>query len=198
MINGQLFPSLQGLPKVILKTPLWMYRAGLGELMNSMRLMVLITRGRRSGLARHIPIEYRRHGSKIYVISGWGDAPHWYQNIQVSPFVTLQLGKERIEARATIVHNHGEILRALHLFRRTAPFVYDPMLARMSDRDSITPKTLPEVSDRFTIVRFDPLPNPESSLLPPLPTDLAWVWFGLLVAGLATALIVSLVRPRSS
>ena len=64
----------------------------------------------------------------------------------------------------------------------------------MSARDSISPKTLPEVSDRFTIVRFDPQPNAPETLLPPLPTDLAWVWVGLIAAGVLTALIVSLVR----
>lgn len=194
MINGQLIPHPQGVQRVFLKMPLWMYRAGLGEFLNMTRIMVLGTIGRRTGLARYTPIEYRRHGSKIYVMSGWGEQPHWYQNLVASPEVTLQLGKERIEARATVVTNAGEVLRVLHLFRRAAPFVYDPMLARMSARDSISPKTLPEVSDRFTIVRFDPQPNAPETLLPPLPTDLAWVWVGLIAAGVLSALIVSLVR----
>ncbi len=194
MINGQLIPHPQGVQRMLLKLPLWMYRAGLGEFLNLLRIMVLGTRGRRTGLARYTPIEYRRHGSKIYVMSGWGEQPHWYQNLLASPAVTLQLGQERIEAHATIVTNAGEVLRVLHLFRRAAPFVYDPMLARMSERASITPKTLPEVSDRFTIVRFDPQAAPPGTPLPPLPTDLTWVWIGLVVSGLATALIVSLVR----
>ncbi len=194
MINGQLIPHPRGVQRVFLKMPLWMYRAGLGEFLNMTRIMVLGTVGRRTGLALYTPIEYRRHGSKIYVMSGWGEQPHWYQNLLASPEVTLQLGKERIEARATVVTNAGEVLRVLHLFRRAAPFVYDPMLARMSARDSISPKTLPEVSDRFTIVRFDPQPNAPETLLPPLPTDFAWVWVGLIAAGVLTALIVSLVR----
>lgn len=196
MINEQLIRHPQGVQRALLRMPLWMYRAGLGELLNALNIMVLTTRGRKSGLPRYTPIEYRRHGSKIYVMSGWGDSPHWFQNIQASPDAAIQLGKHRYDADATIVTNPGEILRVLHLFRRTAPFMYDPMLARMSERDSITPKTLPDVSDKFTIVRFDP--RADSSELMPLPIDYAWVWFGLLVAGLFTLLIVSLVRPRES
>lgn len=196
MINAQLIPHPQGYQRLLLRVPLWMYRAGMGEVANSAKLMILTTRGRTSGLARHIPIEYRRHGSKIYVISGWGETPNWYQNLRAHPEVSLQLGKQRIDARASVVTNQGEILRVLHLFRRTAPFVYDPMLARMSDQPSITPRTLPDVSDRFTIVRFDPIAA--TSGLTTVPTDYAWVWFALIVAGLLTALILALVRPRST
>ena len=198
MINGQLIPHPQGLQRVFLRLPLWMYRAGLGQFLNLTRIMVLATQGRKSGLPRYTPIEYRRHGSKVYVMSGWGDQPHWYQNILASPEVTLQLGKQRFDAHATVVTNSGEVLRVLHLFRRSAPFMYDPMLARMSDRESITPKTLPEISHKFTILRFDPIPNRHGTILPTLPTDYGWVWFGVLVAGLLTALVVSIVRPRES
>jgi deazaflavin-dependent oxidoreductase (nitroreductase family) len=196
MINGKLIPDPQGVPLVLLRLPLWLYRAGLGEPLNFMRIMVLATRGRKSGAARYTPIEYRRHGSKIYVISGWGDQPNWYQNILASPDVTLQLGKTRIDARATVVTNAGEVLRVLHLFRRAAPFVYDPVLARLGNRDSITPATLPDISDQFTIVRFDPAPETSGARLPTLPTDLAWVWFATMIVGVAAALIVTLTRPR--
>lgn len=195
MINGQLIPHPQGIQRALLRTPLWLYRAGFGEPLNLLRIMVIGTRGRKSGLPRYAPIEYRRHGSKIYVISGWGELPHWYQNILASPDVTLQVGKDCINARATVVSNSGEVVRVLNLFRRAAPFVYDPMLARMSDRETVTPKTLPEISDRFTIVRFDPNPSPNGTRIPPLPTDYAWVWFALFIAVLLLALVISLLRP---
>lgn len=196
MINGKLLPDPQGVPRLLLRFPLWMYRAGLGEPLNLIKIMVLTTRGRKSGVARYTPIEYRRHGSKIYVISGWGEQPNWYQNILASPEVTLQLGKTALDARASVVTNTGEVLRVLHLFRRVAPFVYDPVLARLGNRDSVTPATLPDISDQFTIVRFDPVPSVGKPTLPALPTDLAWVWFGLIVVGLAAALILALARPR--
>ena len=65
-------PYPQGLGRWLLRLPLLLYRLGLGWLANSFRLMVLTTWGRKSGLPRHTAIEYRAHGSKIYVISAWG------------------------------------------------------------------------------------------------------------------------------
>lgn len=171
------FPYPHGIYRSLLRLPLLFYRLGLGWLMDINQVMVLTTLGRVSGQPRHTPIEYRVHGSKLYVVSAWGQQPNWYQNLLAEPRVTLQCGGRIISAQAQVVENTGEALRVLHLFRKRAPLIYDALISRLTEQD-ITTRTLPDVSSQFTIVRFDPLPG--LPLLPPLAAD--WRRLPLLAA----------------
>ena len=121
----QFIPYPTGLLRLALRMPLTLFRLGLGDLLNALRLLVLTTRGRKSGQARHVAVEYRRHGSKIYMISGWGERPDWYQNLLADPLVTIQLGRHTLSALADKVTDPAEALRAVNLFRRDAPSRYD-------------------------------------------------------------------------
>lgn len=194
-VNDQaLIPYPRGFFRWMLRVPLTFYRMGLGDLMNAGHIMILSTRGWKSGLSRHTPIEYRRHGSKIYVISGWGERPHWLQNLKAAPDVLIQQGRRRFGARAEVVLNPGEALRVLHLFRRRAPFVYDPLIARLSDRERVDERTLPEVTEKITIIRIDP--SPAAPELSPLPTDYGWILPILVGVGSALMLVIGLRRGQ--
>jgi deazaflavin-dependent oxidoreductase (nitroreductase family) len=148
--------------------------------------MVLTTRGRATGMPRHTAIEYRTHGSKLYVVSIWGSRPNWYQNLLASPDVTVQRGGRVYAATAHPVTNSGEALRVLHLFRRRAPGIYDSIIARLSDRNSIDSRSLHEVTDAFTIVRIEP--NGRSLPLPPVPVNRDWMLPAAAFAGLGLIL----------
>lgn len=189
-----ILPIPRGVVRLLLRLPTLFYRLGLGDLMNAAHIMILGTRGRKSGLTRYTPVEYRRHGSKIYLYSAWGERPQWFQNIKDCPEVLVQQGRHQFAARATLVTNSGESLRVLHLFRRIAPFVYDPLIARLSDRERIDERSLPDVSHTITIIRIDPIPGTLD--LRPLPASLAWVWPALLAAGVMLMLIIGLTRSR--
>jgi deazaflavin-dependent oxidoreductase (nitroreductase family) len=185
-----------GIMRWLLRLPVLFYRMGLGWLANTGHIMILTTRGRKSGEPRHVAVEYRTHGSKVFVVSGWGTQPQWYRNVLADPNVTLQMGDKTYAAQALVVDRPGEALRVLNLFRRRAPFVYDPLIAHMSQADEVDPRTLPDVSDRFTIVRFNRLDGVE----PPLPTvrvDLAWVMpVSLAVSAVTLVLLVVFTRAR--
>lgn len=169
----QFIPYPTGALRLALRMPLTLFRLGLGDLLNTMRLMVLTTRGRKSGQARHVAIEYRRHGSKIYLISGWGDRPDWYQNLLADPLVTIQLGRSTLSALADKVTDPAESLRAVNLFRRDAPNRYDAVLGKLVDNE-ISGMKLPDVSAQFTIIRLDIIADEPT--LPGLPMDRLWLW----------------------
>jgi deazaflavin-dependent oxidoreductase (nitroreductase family) len=169
----QFIPYPTGVLRLALRMPLTLFRLGLGDLLNSMRLLVLTTRGRKSGQARHVAVEYRRHGSKIYMISGWGERPDWFQNLLTDPLVTIQLGRHTLSALADKVTDPAESLRAVNLFRRDAPTRYDAVLGRLVD-DEISGAKLPDVSHQFTIVRLDIIAD--EPLLAGLAMDRIWVW----------------------
>ena len=169
----QFIPYPTGLLRLALRMPLTLFRLGLGDLLNVLRLLILTTRGRKSGEARHVAIEYRRHGSKIYMISGWGERPDWYQNLLADPLVTIQLGRHALSALADKVTDPAEALRAVNLFRRDAPTRYDAVLGRLVDNE-VSGMKLPDVSPQFTIIRLDIITD--EPLLPGLRMDFIWLW----------------------
>lgn len=147
-------PYPQGVLRSLLRFPLLLHRIGLGWVLGQFSIMVLTTRGRSSGLPRHTVLEFRRHGSKLYVISGWGTQTHWYRNLQHDPAVTVQIGSPEQAARATIVDDPAEALRALYMFQRTGP-VYEAIIASMAQAGSGDLRTLKQIAPQFTVVRFD-------------------------------------------
>ncbi len=194
---GQLIPYPTGALRAALRLPILLYRLGMGWLLAPIPLMILTTRGRRSGAARHTPIEFRGHGSKFYIVSLWGSRPHWFQNLLAEPKVTIQQGSRQFAARAQVVDSHGEALRVLHLFRRRVPAIYDAVMARMSGESTISVQKLPELSRAFTIVRLDRLPN-EPLPLPPVAPDLAWIAPMGILAGAVTLALLVFSRSRRS
>lgn len=184
-------PYPAGIFRGLVRLPVWMYRLGLGQLANRMHLMVMTTWGRKTGLPRHTAIEYRAHGSKIYVVSIWGPHTNWYHNLTRHPVARLRLGKRVINAQAEVVTDSSEALRVLYLFRKRAPFIYDPILAKLSNRESVDLRTLPDISDQITIVRLDP--STEVVGPPPVEGDLRWLW---LVPGAVLAIMSAIMIGR--
>ncbi|MBI1277304.1 MAG: nitroreductase family deazaflavin-dependent oxidoreductase [Anaerolineaceae bacterium] len=174
----QFIPYPTGLLRLALRAPLTLFRLGLGDVMNLLRLMILTTRGRKSGEPRHVAIEFRRHGSVIYIISGWGNRPDWYKNLLADPLVTIQLGRQRMSALADRVTDPAEALRAVNLFRRDAPARYDAVLGRLVD-DEVNGRKLPDVSHQFTIIRLNIIAD--EPVLPGLRTDRIWLWPAALI-----------------
>lgn len=183
-------PYPRGLLRWLLRTPVWLYRLGLGAPLGRAHIMVLTTVGRRSGLPRHTAIEFRTHGSKTYVVSAWGERPHWYQNLLAQPIVGVAQGGQRFTARATVVSDSSEAARVLYLFRKRAPAIYDALLARLSSVETVSARTVPAITDRFVIVRLDPV----SDAAGPAPVQADWRGISLgLAAGLVALLLTALL-----
>jgi len=189
-------PYPQGVTRWLLRSPVLLYRLGLGALANRVHIMILVTRGRKSGLPRYTPVEYRTHGSKMYILSGWGERAHWVQNAHEHPSVVTQQGSATTSACAEIVTNEGEALRALRLFRRPAPSVYDAIIAHRTGRDKADEHDLIDIARRVTVVRLEP--HAVTSDLPPLQPDLGWVLPAFSVALLIAWGIVRMATARRS
>ena len=70
------------------------YRLGLGWLFGSPLsgwVMVLRTRGRRSGLVRHAPVEYAVVGGRLYCLASFGERTAWLLNLRADPWVEVIL-----------------------------------------------------------------------------------------------------------
>lgn len=74
-------------------------------------MLLLHTVGAKSGQARTNPMVYVTDGDRLVVIASKGGAdqnPDWYYNLLANPNVTVELGTEQFQARATPVTEEPE------------------------------------------------------------------------------------------
>lgn len=183
-------PDPGGIQRALYRLPLLGYRIGLGGLLDQFKIAALSTRGRISGKPRFAALEYRQHGSKIYVISGWGERANWVRNLEQHAQVTLRRGDRVQAARATVVSDRNEVLRALTLFYRSNRAASERMFKRLSQRESMDALTLPQIADRVLVVRI--VPEAGAPTLPAAPVD-KQTTAALLAGGLLLALITGLI-----
>jgi deazaflavin-dependent oxidoreductase (nitroreductase family) len=101
------------LQRVLLKMPPLIYRGPLAELLKSRCVMLLTTRGRKSGLRRTTAISFMPLGDRLIVFSGWGRSSNWYRNVQADPEVEVQVGRRRMRATARLVPDPEERKRLM-------------------------------------------------------------------------------------
>ncbi|HEY1834771.1 MAG TPA: nitroreductase family deazaflavin-dependent oxidoreductase [Solirubrobacteraceae bacterium] len=66
-------------------------------------ILLLTTRGRRSGELRTTPLIHRADGESWVIVAskgGWPSHPGWYENLAAEPDVEIQVRGERIPVRA--------------------------------------------------------------------------------------------------
>ncbi len=68
-------------------------------------LLLLTTTGAKSNLPRTTPLVYSRDGEHLLIAASKAGAPtnpDWYHNLVAHPEVTIELGTERFQARASV------------------------------------------------------------------------------------------------
>jgi deazaflavin-dependent oxidoreductase (nitroreductase family) len=88
------------------------YRRGKGP---TRSVLLLTTRGRKTGLPRTTPLQYERVGDDIYVASARGQAADWFRNILADPQVRAQTGAQEQDALAEPVTQPERIADFLEL-----------------------------------------------------------------------------------
>lgn len=192
-IPDSTLPYPESFARMVARFPLYLYRLGWGPALGWIPLMVMTTKGHQSGKARYVVVEYRRHGSKYYIVSGWGAQTHWFQNLSQHPRVTIQHGSHVYDAIAEPVDNAAESLRALYMFSRNS-WIYEMLFARMTSAQAADLSTLAEVVEEFTVVRITP--TGDAPELPPAPLfsqPIRQVVIGLILL-MSLWIVVSLVR----
>lgn len=100
MPKGLRFFMSTKLGKVMQDANVWLYRASNGKLGATMMgapLLLLTTRGRRTGKSRVNPLIYLQDGEELAVVASKGgspDSPLWYRNLQSDPIVQVQIGSD--------------------------------------------------------------------------------------------------------
>jgi deazaflavin-dependent oxidoreductase (nitroreductase family) len=92
-------PRTRKLYKFLKKPPRIAYALGLGPLVGRL-VLLLTTRGRKTGLLRVTPLQYEQIEGKYYVASAFGTRTDWYRNILADPDVRVQVGRKEFKALA--------------------------------------------------------------------------------------------------
>jgi deazaflavin-dependent oxidoreductase (nitroreductase family) len=69
-------------------------------------LLLLTTVGARTGRQHTTPVGYMPDGERLLVFASKGGAPEnpdWYHNLVAHPVVTVEVGDDKYEARATVL-----------------------------------------------------------------------------------------------
>lgn len=76
------------------------------EWRNGTSILLLFTKGRKSGEERINPLIFRPHGDDAYTIvasrGGTDEAPGWFHNLSAEPNVEVQVKGDRFPARARV------------------------------------------------------------------------------------------------
>jgi deazaflavin-dependent oxidoreductase (nitroreductase family) len=78
----------------------------LGQRMRGNDVIILSTRGAKTGALRRVPVVPLVEGDKLYVIASLGGAPRhpaWYHNMKANPDVEVQRGPARWRAKARVL-----------------------------------------------------------------------------------------------
>jgi deazaflavin-dependent oxidoreductase (nitroreductase family) len=74
-----------------------------GFLWRGVTTLLLTTRGRKTGKLRRTALIFGRDGKNYLLVASKGGAPHhplWYLNLAANPEVEIQVGAEKLKARA--------------------------------------------------------------------------------------------------
>jgi deazaflavin-dependent oxidoreductase (nitroreductase family) len=85
----------------------WLYQKTDGKIGSTFTggapVMLLTTRGRKTGMPRTAPLLYLRDGERIIIVASRGGHPNhpaWYLNLKAHPEVEVQIGDEKRTMRA--------------------------------------------------------------------------------------------------
>lgn len=77
-----------------------------GGQMAGIPLLLVTMKGAKTGRTLTIPLAYTTDGNRCVIIASKAGAPNnpdWYHNLKANPEVTIELGADRFQARATEV-----------------------------------------------------------------------------------------------
>jgi len=171
---------------------------GLGKLIGNPltgRLMLLSTRGRRTGRRRGAPLGYVIRDGAVWCVAGYGRRTPWFLNLEADPSVEVTLPDRRFRGVATVIDDADEWLAAYR--ELIASFGLVGRLA-VGDVRLMPDEALLTRHRSLPVVRIDPADG--SRIQPgmwdsgPAGVAVLFGWLGLVVAVVAAATSASLRR----
>ena len=137
------------------RAPIWFYRIGLGGLFGK-RFLLLNHIGRISGQLRQAVIEvvdFDAQKNIYYVVSGFGEKAHWFQNIMHTPQADIQVGNRKMSANAErLSSENGEHI--LQEYARQHPTALRELSKILNLPYDGTPESIREMAKALPVIAF--------------------------------------------
>lgn len=177
-MDAELSPSderLRQLFKLGNRFMVLLFRLGLGGWGNgpqTSQVMVLVHRGRKSGLLRRTPVNYALVDDVIYCTAAFGSRADWYRNVLADPRVQVWLPDGWYAGEAEEVPPEDPQRLALMRQVLIASGFAAPLFAGLNPKTA-SDDELAELSAPYRLIRIYPS---EACTGPGGPGDLASVW----------------------
>jgi len=133
------------------------------------RILVLVHKGRKSGLVRRTPLNFAEVDGELYVTAGFGATADWYRNVRADPRVEIWLPDGWWTAEAQDVSDDAhrrDLMRAVLVGSGFAAYAFG-VSPRLPD------ERVDELTAKYRLLRLHrtgPCTGPGG------PGDLSWVW----------------------
>jgi len=154
--------------KKLYRTPILLFRLGLGKFFGKY-ILILSTTGRKSGKVHRTPVEYFLDEERIFVMSGFGDTPDWYQNLQKDPHVTLNVRNDVLRMIARKPETQSEWEGVIN-FLKASPV---SILSSHGLVNQLDDQQIQKEIKHWPVLTFDSTQEPCPK---PLEPDLTWAW----------------------
>ncbi len=136
----------------------FLYRIGVLPLFGiSKTVMLLITKGCKSGKVRYTPIGYFTIGGEKYLISAWGRGTGWYRNLTANPKqVAIQIGLKKQAVLPQELTDPMEIQRTLEKLISESPNIAKYLFGWNTGVDQLDKSDFSQIIQRVLLIRFTP------------------------------------------
>ncbi|KAA5828376.1 nitroreductase family deazaflavin-dependent oxidoreductase [Saccharopolyspora hirsuta] len=148
----------RGLLRILLRAPIYLYRARLGWLAGH-RFVYLAHRGRRTGARREVVVEVVRYDPdvpEVVVVAAWGKNPDWYRNIQAAPAIEVRLGGHRWPEPEHRFLDGPEVQRVLSAYQQNHPGAWKRLAPLLGFPADPADERWPEVAASTRAIAFRP------------------------------------------
>jgi deazaflavin-dependent oxidoreductase (nitroreductase family) len=136
----------------------FLYRIGILNLFGVSRtVMLLITKGCKTGKTRYTPIGYFDIGGSRYLISAWGTNTGWYKNMMANPDnIWIQVRSDRQHVQPVLLKDPQEVLEVLKTLIVESPEVAKYLIGWDAQTDRIESSDFTPILEQVLLIRFDP------------------------------------------
>lgn len=165
-------------------------RCGAGPLLVTSQtgsILVLRTRGRKTGLVREAPVGYAVHEGRVVMIAGYGRGAHWFRNALADPDVEVALPGATLAGRAAEVTDPADRRAA---FRTVATALGAIGRATLGDVAAMPDDEVDRLATAFPVLAVTPTAVRTGPFDPggPYARRAHWLWLGLAALAVARAL----------
>ena len=140
------------------KVVVFLYELGLLPLLGiGHYILLLYTMGRKSGIPRVNPLEYRRREDTVLLFSARGKSSDWYRNLKANPEKTeIRIGFKRIKPAVQFIDDPANVEEIMRWYIQKFPGSSKMLFGWDQKKDNLETADLSSLAEALKIVQLTP------------------------------------------